>query len=235
MHFLLKLKYTTLFFDLDRTLWDFETNSSIALRECLVNYELHSLVSDFKIFEQAYHTLNTELWQQYRFGKIEKSMLSWLRFHETFLMFGIDNQEMAKRFGHDYLASSQKKCGLMPFCIEILEYLLGKYRMFIITNGFEEVQHAKLENCGLGFYFNGMISSEMAGAQKPDRAIFKYALQMVGVSPSECLMIGDDYEADIVGAQQLGIDQVYYNFRNEKPSGPATFELSCLNDLRKIL
>ena len=161
-------KYATLFFDLDRTLWDFDTNSAESLTELIEEFDLLPLVGSYDDFHRAYRKNNERLWADYRDGNISKPVLSWTRFSNTFQDFGMENEELARVFGHLYLEKSQRKRRMMPGTIEVLTYLKPSYRLFLVTNGFEEVQKQKVANCQLDRFFEGMITSEEAGVQKPD-------------------------------------------------------------------
>jgi putative hydrolase of the HAD superfamily len=127
------------------------------------------------------------------------------------------------------------KTYLFPFTREVLEYLHPKYPLYIITNGFEEVQYGKLKNSDLGRYFTKIITSEAAGCKKPDPEIFHYALQQAGALAIDSLMIGDDLEVDMAGARQLGIDQLYVNHDRKQHNDPVTMEVFSLDEIMEIL
>ena len=93
----------------------------------------------------------------------------------------------------------------------MLKYLSKKYKLHIITNGFHEVQHIKLQHAGLTSYFNEIITSEQMGVKKPNPKIFNYALQKANTSAEESIMIGDDLEVDVLGAEKVGIQGVFFN------------------------
>ncbi len=228
--------YKHIFFDLDRTIWDFEKNAREAYRDIYEKYELKKLgIGSFEAFTESYLKHNDTLWSLYREGKIEKSYLMSRRFELTLLDFGIDNPELAHKIGMDYITISPQKTILFPNAHETLTYLHGKYPLHIITNGFEEVQHNKLKNSKLEKYFVHVITSEAAGCKKPDPCIFNFALKTVGASPDECVMIGDDLEVDILGAHALGIDTVFFNPKHIAHNGEATHEIIDLTELTKIL
>lgn len=229
-------KYKHLFFDLDRTLWDFEKNANEAYREIYEKYKLKELgVSGFEDFTKSYLKHNEVLWDLYRDGKIEKEYLRSRRFEVTLLDFGIDNPGLAEKIGMDYVTISPQKTNLFPNAIEILEYLRPLYQMHIITNGFEEVQFTKLKNSRLDHFFKHVITSEAAGCKKPDPRIFVYALEQTGAKANESLMIGDDYEVDIRSAAEAGMDSVYFNPARLQHNGKLKHEIFDLIDLKKIL
>jgi len=228
-------KYKYIYFDLDRTLWDFDNNAKETFLEIYQNRNLGSIFSSFETFYSAYNKHNDILWRDYRENKIEKSILRWKRFALTLEEFGIYNEKLAQQIGDDYVNISPTKKQLFPYTHEALSYLKNKYVLYIITNGFSEIQSDKLKNCNLDQYFTGIITSEDAGAQKPSPIIFEHALRISNAKKNECLMIGDDLETDILGAKNTGIDQVFFNSENIKHSEDITFEITSLIELKDIL
>jgi YjjG family noncanonical pyrimidine nucleotidase len=229
-------RYQHLFFDLDRTLWDFDTNSQEALREIVVECELEGRgITDSGQFLDKYRDINLHYWSLYREQKIDKETLRWIRFGKTLEHFGIHDQKLAMQLAQLYVSVSPLKTGLMPGTLDALEYLGEKYRMHIITNGFEEVQHIKLKQSGLDRFFDIVVTSEGAGHKKPRPEIFAYACQASGATYSDSIMIGDDLEADILGAQNAGMDHVFYNPEGAAHSYQVTHEISALVELKSLL
>jgi putative hydrolase of the HAD superfamily len=227
--------YKHIFFDLDRTLWDFEANTLETFREIYQKYNLSGYFTDYQSFHDKYTEINHVLWQDYLDGKLKKEILRTLRFQQTLERNGLDDKELAEKIGLDYIALSPMKTILFPHTIETLQYLKSKYELHIITNGFNEVQFVKLQNCGLEPYFTAVVTSEKAGYQKPRKEIFEYSLKRVNAKKKESIMIGDDYEIDIVGARNAGIDQVFFNPNHLKTSESATYEIHSLRELQTIL
>ena len=126
---------------------------------------------------------------------------------------------------------------LVPYAKELLDYLYPKYPLTIVSNGFIEVQYKKIHSCGIEQYFAHVVLSEAANALKPDKRIFEHALQLNNATASETIMIGDSYEADIVGARNAGIDQIYYNPQLEvkENNKPATYWVKSLEEIMNIL
>lgn len=206
------MKYRHIFIDLDHTLYDFERSTRITFLESYKKFNLkQNGVQDFDEFMTLYKKTNMELWSLYREGKIKKKFLNVERFHRTLLSFGIDDRAFAGRFASEYLNNSPRNKALFPGVMEALEYLFAKYKLHIITNGFEEVQRVKMEANDLNRFFTTITTSEEAGAKKPSEKIFIHALAASGASPDESLMIGDDYDVDIAGARNIGMDQMLFN------------------------
>lgn len=225
-----------IFFDLDKTLWDFDTNSSLALKELYLKHELsaHGIPSIEEMVD-IYNKINQKLWAEYAKNNISKETLRTQRFNETFEYFGVYNYQLAFQFGLDYVEISPRKNTLYPHTIETLTYLKEKYQLHIITNGFEEVQYIKLESSGIINYFKEIITSEKAGAKKPDKAIFEYALNITNASPENSIMIGDDIDVDIKGALNLNIRAIHFCPKNSINYSGDIIEIKSLNNLQDLL
>lgn len=237
-------KYTHLFFDLDNTLWDFKSNSRAAMKVAFEKCGLIDQAVGFNQFFESYSEHNKNLWTAYRKKEIRKKELTGQRFQLTFNDFqitGIDAQQM----NECYLDEMPKQNILLEGAMEVLDYLKQKnYRLFIITNGFKEVQHKKLETSGLKAYFEKTFISEEIKCPKPGRQIFEHAIKSANAKKSKSLMIGDDWDGDIIGALNFGIDAVFLSENNTKAEGiPKTmlnpnnslFTIFELNDLRQML
>lgn len=229
-------KYKHLFIDLDKTLWDFDANALITLGELFDTYQLKEKgIATFDCFLTYYKAYNHALWAKYRLGEINKEFLSFERFNGSLKNFGINDSDLAKTIASEYIRISPTKTKLYPNAIEVIAELSKKYRLHILTNGFSEVQFVKVENSGLAPYFDTIITSEMAGMQKPNPEIFQFALNKTTAKMEETLMIGDDLEADILGAQNIGIDQVYVNFEKKSHSETPLYEVNSLLEILEIL
>lgn len=206
----MKKKYTHIFFDLDNTLWNFEKNSEFAMRSTFEYFMPDSPKSDFNQFFTAYSKHNHALWGMYRKKEIGKKELIKRRFQDSFSELGILGVD-PERMNAFYLNEMPKQKRLYEGVIETLHYLKTKrYKMFIITNGFREVQHKKLENSGLKPFIEKIFTSEEVKTPKPGREIFEYAIKSANAKKSNSLMIGDDWEVDIMGAANFGLDAIHY-------------------------
>ena len=199
-----------LFFDLDDTLWDFQKNSAIVLEQLFSEFELRDkLKTDFSSFLENYKKVNLAFWSDYYKRKIDKQFLRNQRFHETFKLFNYDNYGENLLITEQYLTRAPKGNFLKDNCLEVLDYLKGNYQLHIITNGFKEIQHIKLDGTGIRKYFKNIIISEEHDLVKPDEKIFRLAERLVNTSSESCVMIGDSLESDIEGALNAGWEAIY--------------------------
>ena len=229
-------KYKHIFFDLDHTLWDFDTNSKIVLRVIYEELDLGKYgVPSFDTFHQTYLPINGQYWARYHHKLLPKEELRVGRFRETLRRFKVENETLAETIAHLYTERSPYQTALFPDTIETLDYLSKKYELHLITNGFEEIQGIKIRQSGLEKYFKHIFISEIVGHQKPDERIFLHALEAAGATAAESLMIGDNLQTDIAGARAVGIDQVFFNPNRNKHRDKATYEITELKELRSIL
>ncbi len=227
--------YRSVFFDLDNTLWDFTTNSGRAFAEMYEKYGFRERGISLERLLEEYHHYNDLMWEEYRQGRIEKDILRWKRFFLTLEALGMPDEELARKMDEDYINTSRQMTGLVEGAIEILDYLKERYPLYLLTNGFNEVQFTKIRNSGLEPYFRKVITSEMAGALKPHALFFEYALQQTGSEAKSPVMIGDDAETDIRGAMEAGIDAILFNPHGKPHSTRPLYEIRKLEELKKIL
>lgn len=202
-----------IFFDLDHTLWDFDRNSKLAFQRMFQN---HNIAVDLEAFLSVYEPINFNYWKLYRENKISKQELRRNRFLDAFEPFDIRfTIEELDLLATSYIDELPKDNHLFEGVLEVLEYLSNRYVLHIITNGFQEVQHKKLHNSGIKNYFQTVTTSEEVGLKKPHPVIFKRALEKATAGASESLMVGDTFEADILGAEGVGMHTLYFNYREE--------------------
>ncbi|MFM1972144.1 MAG: hypothetical protein RL185_826 [Bacteroidota bacterium] len=233
----LQMAYKDLFFDLDHTLWDFETNSKETIQELYTTHDLAGLgIVDFDGFYSTYSAHNHRLWDRYTKGFIKQEELRWKRVYLSLLDFKVANEKLAKEMSQTYLEILPNKTHLFPYTIEILDYLKNKeYKMHLITNGFESVQFKKIKNSGIADYFIEVITSEASNSLKPHKDIFEYALKNANATVSESIMIGDNESADIQGGINIGMDTIFVNHIQAIPTVPATYTITHLKELETIL
>jgi putative hydrolase of the HAD superfamily len=208
-------KYDHLFFDLDNTLWDFDMNARLALQQAMINLNLNEQITDFSLFFTFFEQTNNNLWEAYRKQEIRQCELVLKRFEIIIGHFGLSGIT-PENFNDRYLRLMPTYNNLVEGAIEILDYLKSEgYHLHIITNGLSEVQQRKVRNSDLSPYFERIFASEDIHAPKPDKRIFQYALMNCNAKKSKSLIIGDNWETDIVGARQMGIDHIFF-IKNEK-------------------
>ena len=231
------MKYKHLFFDLDHTLWDFETNEQETLLELYHSHALESRgVPSFAEFSVSYVGHNERLWDRFRKGFITRKDLRDKRFRLALLDFRIGDELLTQKISEQFLEILPYKKTLFPETRETLEYLAAKgYPMHLITNGFEETQLLKMKNSGIDHFFTHIVTSEVAGSLKPYREIFDYAITKANTSATESIMIGDALELDIKGAHGVGMDQVYFNPAKPPLDFTPTYVIGELKELRGIL
>ena len=203
-----------IFFDLDHTLWDFEKNSSLTFKFLLNKYNIDI---DLKDFLKIYMPINFSLWNLYRDDKITKEYLRHNRLKSAFEKLNINiKSSVIDDISDDYVKHLPDNNFLLQDAIEVLDYLFQKYTLHIITNGFTEVQNTKIINSNLKKYLTCIIDSETVGVKKPHSKIFQYAYDISkATNKSQCLMIGDNYEADVMGAIKNGFKAIHLNSNNE--------------------
>ncbi len=203
--------YKNLFIDLDDTLWAFSENAEDTFRELYDTYRFDRYFDSFEQFYSLYKKHNKELWAEYGKGKITKDELNEQRFSYPLLTIGVEDKELFKRYSDDFFAIIPTKSKLMPYAREALEYLSPRFRLFILSNGFRELQCCKMRSAGIYDYFDQIVLSEDIHVHKPYPEIFHFALSATQSELKDSLMIGDSWEADIEGAKGIGMHQMFYN------------------------
>jgi putative hydrolase of the HAD superfamily len=229
-------KYKSVFFDLDHTLWDYDTNSYETLNELYLQHKINAISGiEFYHFHDSFQRINLKLWDQYDRGYIGREVIRNDRFKMVLSELGAEDNHLAYQLGEHYSVLSPTKKNLVPNAFEILDYLVSQYPLYLVTNGFEEMQSTKVESGGIRKYFAEVITSEKAGHKKPAKEIFDYTLGLGGFKKEEVIMIGDNLLTDIAGASNAGIDSVFYNPKRELHNTLATFEIANLIELKSIL
>ena len=229
-------RYQHLFFDLDHTLWDTETNATAALAELYQLTQLQSVgIPSVEAFTTVYKGINHQFWEDYAKGLVSKQTLKYKRFYLTLLHFGVKNYDLSYKMNAVYAEIAPRKTALMPHALEMLHYLNARYTLSILTNGFEEIQFIKLKSAQLLPFFKWVITAEQAGHKKPATDFFNFALQKANAHPHQALMIGDNLEADIKGAKGADIDQVFYNPSKLIHNELVKYEISSLIQLKEFL
>ena len=230
------MKYRHLFFDLDHTLWDFEKNANETLHTLYARHDF-ARYGTFSVaeFVRVYSDINHALWRLYQSNKISQSQLREVRFTRTLTRLGVPEAEIPASISAEFTDILPHKTAVFPYTHEVLDYLKPKYRLHLITNGFNDNQGLKLASSNLTHYFEEVITSEHSGHLKPDPRMFAHALERTGATAAESLMIGDNLECDVLGAYNAGIDQVYFNPDKRRHFNQITHEISSLRELKEFL
>ena len=237
--------YTDLFIDFDDTLYDTRGNAILALAEIFEHFGWQRYFKQPEDFSIPYWETNTELWDLYAKGKITRDYLIEERFRRP-LSKGVDSNGNNLNPTTEYCLEVSdyflERCAIKPGLVEgakpLMDYLRQKgFRLHMCSNGFHEVQYKKLRSCGLLEYFDTIVLSEDAGANKPSLQYFQYALEQTKAPKDQTIMIGDNLSTDILGAQAAGLPTIYFN-RYHKPLDcptPPTHEVQTLLEIAEIL
>lgn len=223
---------TDIFFDLDHTIWDFDRNSGLTFQKILSE---NNIEADLDAFLAAYVPINLAYWKLFREARIGKAALRYLRLRRAFDAIGSEiSDEIIHLLADQYIEHLSSFTHLLPDTLEVLDYLKPKYRLHIITNGFAEVQEKKLRNSNILEYFEVVVNSEMAGVKKPDPGIFQLALKRAAVTASRSLMIGDNLEADILGAKAVGFHTLHLDVYGTAIHNHCS-RITALHEIKSIL
>ncbi len=229
---------TDIFIDFDDTIYDTHGNAVLALHELYEEFGLARYFDTYGVFSDLYWEANRRLWAQYARGEIERDDLIVRRFMEP-LSQGRNYRpsvDEVLRISDFFLDSCSVKPGLVEGARELLDTLSGSFRLHMASNGFHEVQYRKMKSAGVDHYFDTVILSEDAGANKPHRRFFDYAFRKTGLTPQSVIMIGDNIETDIAGARDAGIRQIYFNRHpSERPAFRPTYEVFSLSEIPAIV
>ncbi|WP_294296001.1 YjjG family noncanonical pyrimidine nucleotidase [uncultured Chryseobacterium sp.] len=211
------MKIQHIFFDLDNTLWDHRRNAYLTIKELFEKEEILLKYSiDFNEFHSAYHEINEKLWEDIRDGIIDKEYLRKHRFYDTFKRFEVDDEALSMYFEEHFLDKILNHNELVEGAEYILEYLKSKhYTLHIISNGFKEVTERKCILSGIDKYFQTITSADTVGVRKPRPEIFEYSLNLAGAEKENSMLIGDDWIADVIGAQRFGMDVIFFDVLKE--------------------
>ena len=233
-------KYLDLFIDFDDTIYDTHGNADIALSEVFEHFQLGRYFSELKDFTEPYWCENLKLWSQYSKGEITRDYLIVERFRRP-LSIGMGDgvtKDFCLEVSDWFLECCADKPGVLDGAYDLLDYLKDKgYRMHMASNGFHEVQYRKLKASDTLRYFDNIILSEDAGANKPSQAYFDYAFKVSGAKPETSLMIGDNFQSDILGAKAAGMDVIFFNQHPNLfcATEPVTYEVNHLREIKYIL
>lgn len=228
--------YKNLFFDLDDTLWAFSANARDTFEEVYFTHRLDTYFDSFEHFYNLYQKRNSELWVEYGNGQITKDELNRQRFLYPLETVGAGDAALSKAYSDDFFSIIPTKTTLMPHAKEVLEYLSSQYNLYVLSNGFRELQSQKMRSAGIDGYFRKVILSEDIGVMKPWPEIFYFALSATQSELRQSLMVGDSWEADISGASRVEMHQVFYNVNGRTSmSFRPTYTINDLKELIQLL
>lgn len=234
------MQYTDLFIDFDDTLYDTRGNAIIALSELYEEMGFERYFDAPDIFYDSYWETNMQLWSQYAQGEIDRDYLIIERFRRPLSIGkGLNpTKEFCLEVSDRFLDLCSCKPGTLEGAHDLLRYLKAKgYRLHLASNGFHEVQYKKIKSAGMQDYFDNVILSEDAGANKPSKVFFDYALNKAGAKAETSLMIGDNYNTDILGAQGAGIPVMLFKRWDKDfvPPQPVDYAVDTLAEIMNIL
>ena len=232
------LRYKSLFFDLDNTLWDTIHDNKKCLEGLFVDHHFDQHYASFEAFYAIYQPYNELLWERYQRHEINRRTLMRERMLRMLRPMGIDDPNYALHLNDELIERSTHHTTLLPGALILLNHLYPFYRLFILSNGFCEVQRLKMERAGLLPYFDRLILSEEVGARKPRPVFFDYALTHTNTRRNEVLMIGDSYLTDIAGALRSNIDALWLNPTSQPPPAGEplpTYTVRSLDEIREML
>ena len=218
---------TTILWDVDRTLLDFDAAESAAIRSLFAEFGLGECPEDRV---RRYSAINERYWQRMERGEIDKNEVLVGRFREFFEAEGLD-VSLAEKFNEAY----QLRLGdTIVFCDDsyhIVESLCGKVRQFVVSNGTVAAQTKKLRASGLGALMDGVFLSEQLGAEKPSAAFFDQVFEAIApVKKTQTMIVGDSLTSDMRGGCNAGIVTCWYNPRGAK----APDDLRIDHDIRDL-
>ncbi len=219
------MAYDILLTDIDNTLLDFTAGSHAGIRDVL-SY-LHIPFTQERL--QQYLTINAGLWEAFERGEIEKSQIYPTRFQRYLDVLGVEEDPM--KINGLYMDGVRKHVFYMPHCMEFLDAVHGKYKLYAVTNGETRTQEVRLANSGIGKYFDGVFISEQMGSKKPEAAYFDQVFAAIGpVDKRRCILLGDSLTSDMQGGRNAGVDTCLL--------GPDTGDDRCdyvISDLMELL
>jgi putative hydrolase of the HAD superfamily len=213
----MKFSPKAIFFDWDHTLWDHDRNAFEVIQELMVELPIERALShsDSEIWA-AFQLINDRLWDNYQHGRISQKELRETRFVQFFEAMSWEGD--AQIFSDLYLSRTPRKTNLLPGAYQVIESLAYKYPLYVLTNGFDDIQHVKIQGVGMSHFFQRIITSELAGCKKPSPDFFHFALKEAQCLASEVVMVGDHPIIDIQAAEAVGISAIHLHVRDEAES-----------------
>jgi len=227
------MKYKTILFDADGTLYDFDKAAVEALKSSFNKYNLNWTENIFSIYEDV----NKKIWNDFEKGLITTKEIKTERFKRFFDLIDVYNIDSIK-FSKDYLEFLSQNNYLLEGAEDIVKWSSEKFELAIVTNGLASVQNPRFKSSELRKHFKHIIISEEIGFAKPKKEIFDYTFNLLNNPRKESvIIIGDNLTSDIKGGEDYGIDTCWFNptGANNNSDLVPTYEISNLNELKKIL
>ena len=223
--------YEIILLDLDNTIFDFDMAEENALKDV---FKLNGL-SESRENLEAYRKINVYMWGELEKGNMSKGEILTKRFDEFFKLYNIqvDAEETEKIFR----SNLDRNCQLIDGAFELLLDLkkMGK-KIYTASNGVYSTQIKRMTDSKIYSLFDGHFISERIGFEKPDRRFFECCFENIdGANLKNVLMVGDRIESDINGAKNFGIDSCYFDRKGTMNGKFATYTISNLTDLLKIV
>jgi len=227
------MKYTTLLFDADNTLFDFDAAEASSLKAVC---ETLGVKMDRQTFN-LYHHINKKCWADFEKGNLPQEEIQFTRFSRFLNRLESDADPI--EIGNLYLSGLAKSKTLIEGTVEMLDRLKAmNLELVVITNGLKQVQRAHFEHTGLTKYFSEIIVSDEIGISKPHKAFFDYTFKKIKQKDkSKVLIIGDGLSSDIKGGMKYGVDTLWFNKRGiELPKGyKPTYRMNRLEEIFGVL
>lgn len=226
------MTYKTLLFDVDDTLLNFTTTEAHALQKIFSQYGLPYSAPYIK----QYKEINHELWANYERGVIGQQDILNTRFQRFLSLHGFTVDGVAVDLQYRELLSEGHD--LIDGAKPVIEQLSAHTDLYVVTNGISNMQHRRLKDAGLHHHFKDIFVSEETGFKKPMKEFFDYVFERIPrIDLASTVIIGDRLTADILGAQNAGIDSIWLNpnrLPNETTIQP-THTIQHLHEIPKIL
>ncbi|WP_340701148.1 HAD family hydrolase [Brevibacillus borstelensis] len=215
-----KKEYKLILFDLDDTLFDYSQSWESGMRLTIRRHPLTAGLNEDDFFCKL-KTYSDELWPDFTENRISLREYRHQRMEKATADFGrVAKPEEMDDFQNMFMSSCFEVIAPVPDVERCLSKLAERYRLGIVTNGPEDMAYTKLERLGLSRLFpkETIVISEVVGYHKPDWRIFSAALRLFDAKPEETLFVGDNWEADVAGAIEAGMDAVWINPRKLQPA-----------------
>ena len=216
-------------FDLDNTLFDFYASEKKALKKTLISLGLEP--DEFML--KRYSEINDAHWKRLEKGELTRSEVKIGRYRQLFDEFGINASPEETTAYYEIKLSEEGD--LMEGALELLKYLQGKYRLYVVSNGTLICQQGRMKNTGITEFFNDHFISQQIGFEKPQKEFFDYCFNHIqGFKKDETVIVGDSISADIIGGKNAGIKTVWFNPDGAKSDLP-DYEIHSLSEFKDII